>query len=198
VYCRIPVCFVVQSSSGTGRADGPMDFAVRDEPAWIRSREKALLNPAVGAFVATNTRKCCDLSAHGERSAWLAAKETLKRNPASRVRWLALQELALRVPTAARGADAFLTGPPRSPRTRSLSTNSRSRGSSGTCAVRPGGPRALGSVRSGPSQRLQCRRIWLVGSCQLSVVSCCWLSSYADWYAKRNRLSGFGFPENVS
>ena len=41
VYCRIPVCFVVQSSSGTGRADGPMDFAVRDEPAWIPSREEA-------------------------------------------------------------------------------------------------------------------------------------------------------------
>ncbi len=37
----IPVCFVVQSSSGTGRADGPMDFAVRDEPAWIPSREES-------------------------------------------------------------------------------------------------------------------------------------------------------------
>jgi hypothetical protein len=43
--CRIPVCFMVQSSSGTGSADGPMDFAVRDELPWIPSREEAALKP---------------------------------------------------------------------------------------------------------------------------------------------------------
>jgi hypothetical protein len=48
--------------------------------------------PSEGVFVAINTRKCCDLGAHGERSAWLAAKKTLKRNPAGRVR-LDLEEL---------------------------------------------------------------------------------------------------------
>lgn len=29
--------------------------------------------PGVVDIIATNTRKCCDLGAHGERSAWLAA-----------------------------------------------------------------------------------------------------------------------------
>jgi hypothetical protein len=37
------------------------------------------------------------------------------------------------------------------------------------CAVRPGSPRTLASARSGPSHRPQCRRIWVVVSCQLSV-----------------------------
>jgi hypothetical protein len=33
VCCRIPVCLWCNQSSGTGSGDGPMDFAVRDEPA---------------------------------------------------------------------------------------------------------------------------------------------------------------------
>jgi hypothetical protein len=40
------------------------------------------------------------------------------------------------------------------------STNSRSRGSSGTRGVRPGGPWALANMRSGPFQRSQWRRSW--------------------------------------
>ncbi len=47
---------------------------------YVRGKKPASI-PAVEAFVATNTRKCCDLSAHGERSAWLAAKKRSKEIP---------------------------------------------------------------------------------------------------------------------
>ena len=62
-----------------------MVFVVWGELPWIPSREEALLNPSVATFVAANTRERCDLGAHDERSAWLAAQKTLKRNPADRV-----------------------------------------------------------------------------------------------------------------
>ena len=48
VYWGISARFMLQASSGTLRADGPMDFAVRDEPAWIPSRKKPALSLAVG------------------------------------------------------------------------------------------------------------------------------------------------------
>ncbi len=51
VYRGISARFMPQASSGTVRADGPMDFAVRDEPAWIPSREKARVIPRRGGVV---------------------------------------------------------------------------------------------------------------------------------------------------
>ena len=62
----------------------------------VPSREKAALEPRRGGVSgderARSARKCCDLGSHDGRSAWLAAKKWLKRNPARRVPSLALQE----------------------------------------------------------------------------------------------------------
>ena len=156
---------MVQSSSGTGSGDGPMGFVVRDELLvvrddlpWILSREKAPLNLRRGGVCCDEHAKrlsCCDLSAHGERSAWLAAKKTLKRNPGGPARSSLLQELALRAPipgrTAVRGLVAFArAGLGRWP----------------ACGAGP--PRGRSGAESG----------WLsVVSCQLSIRLSAWLSS---------------------
>jgi hypothetical protein len=97
-------CGWPDGSCGTGRAavDPFEGKSPLEPPPWGRLLRRTFENAVILA--------CTVSGPLGWRR-----KKTLKRNPAGRVRWLVLQEFALRVPTAARGTDAYWTGPTRQP-----------------------------------------------------------------------------------
>ncbi len=164
VICRIPVRLTLQSLSGTGSADGRMARWIlwygTNCRGYLRGK-KPPRDPTLGkgrGGVATNTRRCCDLSAHGEHSAWLAAKKRSKEIPLVGSAGWPYRNSGSSTNCSSRGR-CVSDGTASAAANSGSSTNSRSRGSPETCGVCAGGPRALASVRSGPFQRPQCRRI---------------------------------------
>jgi hypothetical protein len=108
--CRSSVRFMPRSSWDTGSANGPMDFAVRDELPCSLSREKPLETPPRGRFL-RRTRENAVILARtvSDPLGWRRKKRSEEIPP------VGLRGTRGRVPTAARGTDGYLTGPTRPP-----------------------------------------------------------------------------------
>jgi hypothetical protein len=134
VYCHIPACLMVQSSSGTGSADGAMDFAVRDELPWIPARGEPTSPLPRRRFLRRTPGNAAILARTVSVPLGWRRRKTQKKSRRSGPR-VGLTGIRSSSTNCSSRHRCMPDWPNSAAMNSGSSTNSRSHGSSGTCAV---------------------------------------------------------------